>query len=241
MSASPIRSDPVAPLVQRLVAASGIAFALLLIIALALSDAKTPEDDAALSEWTAFARDNEDDRRIGALAFALATYTFLLFLGYLRNAVGNAETAARGFTRAGYIVLSAGTAGISGLAIAVFIGAAVVAEPETPPETIRALFELSSAGLGLAAAGMGACFVTVGLVNAGVRALPPWLGWVALGCGLSFVLQLGVLLSEDEDNLFGIFFPIAFLLLVVFCAGASVTFLKDLNRAAVGASTPGPD
>ena len=239
MSATTPRPDPVAPLVQRLVAASGIVFALLLILTLVISDAKTPQDDSALAEWTQFARENEDDKRIGALVFALATYTFLLFLGFLRNAIGNAETAARGFTRAGYIVLAAGTAGISGLAVAAFIGAASLAEPDTPPETIRALFELSSAGLGLSAAGMGACFVTVGLVNAGVRALPAWLGWVALACGLSFVLQLGVLLSDDEDNFFGIFFPIAFLLLIVFCVGSSVTFLKDLaGRPDGGAMSP---
>lgn len=240
MSASETRPDPVAPLVQRLVAASGICFAVLLIVTLVITDAKTPEDDAALSEWSAYARDNEDDLRIGALVFALATYTFLLFLGYLRAAIGNAERAARGFTRGGYIVLAGGTAGIAGLALAVFLGAAVVAEPDTPPETLRALFELSSAGVGLAAAALGACFVTVGLINAGVRALPPWLGWVALACGLAFVLQLGVLLSDDEDNLFGIFFPIAFLLLVVFCVGSSITFLKDLDRQAAGAAMPPP-
>ena len=41
-----------------------------------------------------------------------------------------------------------------------------------------------------------------------------------------------MLLSEDEDNLFGIFFPIGFLLLVAFCSGASVTFLRDQARPA---------
>jgi hypothetical protein len=240
MSAPPSRPDPVSPLVQRLVAASGIAFAVLLIVTLVISDAKTPEDGDPLADWTAYARDNEDDFRIAALVFALATYNFLLFLGYLRSAIGNAERAVRGFTRGGYIVLAAGTAGIVGLALALFVGAAVVAEPDTPPETLRALFELSSAGIGLSAAALGACFVTVGLVNAGVRALPPWLGWVALACGLAFVLQLGVLLSDDEDNLFGIFFPIAFLLLIVFCVGASITFLKDLSRPPAPAPMPPP-
>ncbi len=231
MSASaapePTRRDPVSPLVQRLVAASGIAFAILLVISIALAGDETPKDGADLAEWTQFARDNEDNLRIAALVFALATYTFLLFLGVLRSAIGEAEVRVRGFARGGYIVLAAGAVGITGLALGIFLGAATITDAETPPEILRATYDLSGAGFALGAAGMGACFVTVGLVNAGVRALPGWLGWVALGCGLAFVLQLGVLLSEDEDNLFGIFFPIAFLLLAVFCVGASVAFLRE--------------
>ena len=241
MSATESRHDPVAPLVQRLVAASGIAFAALFIVAVIISGDETPDDGAALAEWAQFARDNEDNARIGALVFALATYNFLLFLGYLRAAIGNAERAARGFTRGAYIVLAAGTAGISGLMIAFGLSAIAITDPErTSPEIIRATYDFGGAGFLLAAAALGACFVTVGLANTAVRALPAWLGWVALACGISFVLQLGILLSDDEDNLFGFFFPIAFLLLVVFCVGSSITFLKDLNRHAAGAAMPPP-
>ncbi|HEX8205711.1 MAG TPA: hypothetical protein VF587_06615 [Solirubrobacteraceae bacterium] len=241
MSASTSRPDPVAPLVQRLVAASGILFVILTVAAFVLSGDETPSDGAPLTEWTSFAVDNEDNARIGALVFALAIYNFLLFLGYVRAAVGNAEVAARGFTRGSYIVLAAGTVGIAGMGLGIGLTASSLANPDTPPETIRALYDVSSGAWLLASAGFGACLVTVGLINAGVRALPAWLGWVALGSGISFVLQLGVLLSEDEDNAFGFFFPIAFLLLAIFCVGASVVFLKDLSRDAVGRATPGPD
>ena len=240
MSASTSRPDPVAPFVQRLVAASGIVFALLLIVTVALGG-ETPDDGAPIQEWTEFARDNESNSRISALIFALATYNFLLFLGYLRAAIGNAERAARGFTRGGYIVLAAGTAGISGLMIGIGLSAIAITDPEqTSPEIIRATYDFSGAGFLLASAGLGACLVTVGLVNVAVRALPAWLGWVALASGVSFVLQLGILLSDDEDNAFGFFYPIAFLLLVVFCVGASVAFLKDLNRQAEGATMAPP-
>ena len=218
-------TDPVPNAVQRLVAASGIFFAVLLIVTIIVSGDDVPDDDDPIVQWTQFARDNEENLRIGALVFALAVYNFLLFLGYLRSVLGAAEQAARGFARGSYIVLAAGTAGIAGMAIGIFMAAAGT-DPETPPEILRALNDASGAGFGLAAAAFGACFVTVGLINAAVRALPSWLGWVALATGISFVLQLGVLLSEDEDNFFGIFFPIGFLLLVVFCIGASLTFLR---------------
>lgn len=240
MSATTSRPDPVAPLVQRLVAASGIVFAILLIAAIVISGDSTPEDGAPLAEWTQYAEDNEDNLRIGALLVGLAAYNFLLFLGFLRSHMGDAERAARGFTRGGYIILAAGTAGIVGLTAAIGITAAAVAEPETPPEMLRAMNQLGGGAWLVAAAGIGACLVTTGLLNAGVRALPAWLGWVALAGGLCWVLQLGVLLAEDEDNLFGIFFPLGFLLLVTFCVGASITFLKDLNRTTAGAATPPP-
>jgi hypothetical protein len=226
MSAPVVPADPVPSNVQRLVAASGLVFAVLLIVTVVLTGDSTPEDTDPLSEWTEYARDNEDGLRIGALVFGLAAYNFLLFLGYLRSVLGEAERAARGFTRGGYIVLAAGTAGIVGLTAAIGVSAAASSQPETPPEILKAINQASGGLWLVAAAGLGACFVTVGLLNVNLRALPAWLGWVALGAGISFVLQLGVLLSEDEDNLFGIFFPIGFLLLVTFCAGASVTFLR---------------
>ena len=235
---SPAHADPVSPLVQRLVAASGIAFALLLILAIIVTGESVPEDGDPLSEWTTYARENEDNLRIGALIVGLAAYNFLLFLGFLRTAIGEAERAARGFTRAASIVLAAGTAGIAGVTIAIGLSAASTANPDTPPEVLKALNDFGSGAWLLSAAGFGACFVTVGLVNAAVRALPAWLGWVAFGTGIAWVLQLGVLLSEDEDNLFGIFFPIGFLLLVIFCIGASVTFLRGDRAGADRAARP---
>ena len=235
-------ADPVPPLMQRIVAAAGIAFAVLLILTILLSGDESPDRDAALSEWTAYARDNEDNLRISALIFAFAVYEFLLFLGYLRSAIGEAERRARGFVRAGYIVLAGGIVGIAGLGIGVFLSAISITEPDTPPEVLRALNDLSGAGFGLAASGFGAWMITVGVVNAQIRALPSWLGWVALGGGAAFLLQLGILLSEDEDNAFGVFFPIAFLLLVIFTIGASISFLGGIGapRAAEPAGPAPP-
>ncbi len=225
-ASSPRPVDPVSPFVQRLVASSGIFFAVLFVVAVTLSSDKTPSDGAPLSDWSEFAKDNEGNMRIAALVLALATYNFLLFLGYLRSVLGEAEVRVRGFTRGSHIVLAAGAVGIAGMALALFVAAFTISDPETPAEILKANYDLSIAGFALAAGAMGACFVTVALINVATRALPEWLGWVALALGVSFVLQLGVLLCEDEDNLFGIFLPIAFLLLLAFCAGASINFLR---------------
>jgi hypothetical protein len=238
-SLSPRPADPVSSVVQRLVAASGIAFAILFVIGILVSGDNLPDDDAAITEWTQYARDDGDNVRIGALIFALAAYNFLLFLGFLRSAIGEAERAVRGFTRGGYIILAAGTAGITGITIAIGLAAAATDE-DTPPEVLKAVIQTSDGAWLMAAAGFGACFVTVGLVNQAVRALPAWLGWVALGTGIAAVLQLGVLTNDDEDNIFGIFFPISFLLLIIFTTGASIHFLRGLTRPAATAPEAQP-
>ena len=239
MSTPVSRPDPVPPLVLRSVAASGIFFAVLLVIAFALGLKEPPAADDPVADWTQFARDNEDDVRIGALAFGLATYPFVLWLGYLRSVMGEAEVRTRGFSRGAYMVLIGGVLGIVGLSLFVFLSALAIQQPDTPPETIRALAELGGAGIGLGSGGFGACLVTVGLINVGIRALPVWLGWVALAAGLAFVLQFGVMLSDtgDDYNFFGVFFPIAFLLLVIFAIGSSVTFLRE-QAAPPGAPPP---
>src|SRR5918999_338120 len=88
--------------------------------------------------------------------------------------LGEAERGARGFTRGGYIVLAAGTAGIAGLTVAIGLSAAATATPDTPPEVLKALNDFASGAWLLAAPAFGACLVTAGLLNAGVRALPAW-------------------------------------------------------------------
>lgn len=223
------RKDPVSPLVQRLVESSGIFFAVLLFVAFLLGG-ETPDTGDPVAEWTEFARDNESNLRISALVFGVAAYNFLLFLGVVRAVLGDAEQAARGFTRGGYIVLAAGTAGIVGMTLAIGISTVGLSDPDTPPEVLRAFEDLAGAAWVLASAGIGAWLVTIGLLNAGLRPLPSWLGYVALAGGICWVLQLGVLLSEDQDNAFGIFYPLGFLLLIVFCIGASVTMLRRPPR-----------
>ena len=230
MATPPAPVDPVPVGLQRLVAASGIGFAVLFLITILVSQDQTPDESAGAAAWQAFAADNEDNLRIGALTMLVAVYLFIVFLGFLRSVVGEAERAARGFTRGSYWVLAGGTVGITGMGIGVAIGAAAAGNPDAPGEVIEAVSDLGGAGFGLAAAGFAAMLIGVGVLNLSIRALPNWLGFVALLTGLCFLLQLGVLLSENEDNAFGVFFPLGFLGLFVFTIAASVTFLRGIGR-----------
>jgi len=224
-------TDPVPRPLQQLVAVSGILFVIGVIATIALGGDQVPERDAALTEWTSYAQDNEESLRLSGIAMAFAVYWFFWFLGMLRSEIGRAETAARGFTRGGYVTLAGGIVAITGMALGVFLSAAAVSFQDSPPEIIRALTQIAGAPFGLAMIGFATMLLSVALLNPRIHALPGWLGWVALIAGTMFLLTFGTLLSEEYDNAFGAFFPLSFLGLAVFAVGASVVFLRRVPRA----------
>lgn len=223
-------TDPFSPGLQRLAALSGIAFAILFVVIVALSSAETPDFDDPLREWTTYADDNEGKLRVAALLTGLAAFEFLWFLGQVRSALGAAETAARGFTRLAYIVLAGGIVGIVGLALGVFLTAGAVTHgTETVPEIVRSLNQLGASAFSLQSVGFATMLYTASFVIMRAGGLPRWLGWVSLAGGLFFLLQLGVWLSEDLDNAFGIFYPLGFLTLLVFTVAASLDLLRRIG------------
>lgn len=236
------RTDPFSPGMQRLAAAFGILFAILLIVSILLSGEDTPDFGDPAAEWAAYAADNADNLRIAALVMALAVYCFLWFLAYLRSELGRGETEARGFTRVSYAVFAGGIVGIVGLTLGVFLNAAVVAHTDTNPDTLRALSQLSGPAFGLGSIGFATMLVATGLLLARVPVLPRWIGILSVVGGTFFLLTLGILLSDEYDNAFGIFFPLAFLSLVIFTVACSVTWLQRLGgpRPAADAAAPPP-
>lgn len=124
----------------------------------------SPSFDDPVGDWSTWAEDNQDNVRLGSLAFAFATYAFILFLAVLHSTIGHAEQAARGFTRGSYAILIGGTIGIFGMLLALATAAAAAAHPDAPPEIIRAL-----AFLGLAVFTIGASVVFFRRVSAAPR------------------------------------------------------------------------
>ena len=129
---------------RKLAAASGLAFALLMLLSIFTSGGDTPDFDAPLQEWTTFAADNDGNLRGSALLFAFATYFFLYFLGYLRSVLGAAEVLARGFSRLSHVAFAGGIIGVSGLALGVFISAASTTHQDAGPDVIRAINDADS-------------------------------------------------------------------------------------------------
>jgi len=226
--------DPISPTVQKLVALSGITFAILMIVSIAVSGDSAPDFNDPVGDWSTWAQDESDNVRFGALVFALATYEFILFLAALRSTLGRAEQAARGFTRGSFGILIGGTIGVLGILIGLATSAAASAHPDASPDVIRAINDVGSAGFIVAAPGFAAMLITTFIIAKPTRALPSWLSWVALLTGIFFLLQLLTLLSDEYDNAFGIFYPLAFLGLVIFTIGASVVFFRQLSAGPDG-------
>jgi hypothetical protein len=223
-------ADPYPAGAQKVAAASGIAFAVTLIVTIVLTGATTPEQSAPATEWSKYAADNEGGARIGALVMIFGVYQLLWFGGYLRSVLGRAEEAARGFARMANVVLAGAIVGAVGLGFGVLMNATSLTYEESNPELIRGLHNLAGSGFGLGSAGFAAMLLAAGFINTRVPAVPRWLGIVAFAGGLSFLLQNLTLLSEEYDNVAGIFYPLGFLFLVIFCIGASVGFIRSVGR-----------
>ena len=90
---------------QRLLALSGVAFAVLFVLAWFLSGGNTPDYAAADQDWTTWADDNQWKSRIGGFLILLAGFVFLHFAATIRSVLGSAEATVRrlGAARSGRV------------------------------------------------------------------------------------------------------------------------------------------
>lgn len=232
--AHPHGADPFPVGLQKYAAASGIIFAVALLVTIILSGATTPEQSAPASEWTKFAEDNEGKSRLAALVFIFAAYNMLWFGGYLRSVLALAESSVRGFARISNVALIGAAVGAAGMAFGIGLGAIALQFEDANPEIIRGTHSLSGAGFYVASFGFAAMLFAAGIVNEKTSVFPKWLSYVAFLGGAAFLLQNLTLLSEEYDNFAGIFYPLSFLALFVFCIGASVTFIRTVGRPVQG-------
>ena len=77
---------------QRLLALSGVLFAVLLVIGWFASGGDAPDYGASDQAWVNWADDNQWKSRIGAFAMLLAGFVFLYFAGIMRSVLGSAES-----------------------------------------------------------------------------------------------------------------------------------------------------
>jgi len=110
--------DNLPPSWQRLLALSGVVFAVLFVVGWFASGGDAPDYAAADEEWTEWADDNEWKSRIGAFAMLLAGFVFLHLLGTIRSVLGTAETTVRGSAQLACVAFGGGLIGIAGMTTA---------------------------------------------------------------------------------------------------------------------------
>src|SRR5215210_6198007 len=219
---------------QRLLALSGIAFAVLLVVGFFLSGGDTPDYTAADQEWTNWADENELKSRIGAFLTLIAGFVFLHFAGTIRTVLGTAETSVRGSGQLAQTAFAGAVTGITGITMAILMIAGASAEgADADPVVIRAVASATVGPFLVAAMGFAALLAAAGVLILRSGVFPRWIGIVALlGAVAFFVTFFTLLVGPGEDSLFGYGFFVGFLALPIWAIATSIA----LYRTAV---TPG--
>jgi hypothetical protein len=186
--ASDPSSDVVPPSWQRLLALSGVVFAVLFVVGWFASGGDAPDYAAADQEWTEWADDNEWKSRIGAFAMLLAGFVFLHFAGTIRSVLGTAETTVRGSAQLARVAFAGALIGIAGMTTAIVMIAAASSEgADANPMVSRAVTTASAGPFLVAAMGFAALLMAAGLLTLRSGVFARWVGIVALLGAISFL------------------------------------------------------
>ena len=205
-STSPYSSaDTLPPSWKRLLALSGVAFAVLLIFGWFLSGGDTPDYAAADQEWTDWADDNRARSGIGAFLILLAGLAMLHFAGTIRSMLGTAEPTVRGSERLAVAAFAGAVVGAAAIALAIVIVAAATSEgANADPVVSRAVTTASAGPYFVAAMGFTALLGVAALLTLRSGVLPRWTGIVALLGAVGFLITFPALIAgAGEDSVFG--------------------------------------
>ena len=123
--------DTLPPSWQRLLALSGVVFAVLFFVGWFASGGDAPDYAAADQDWTNWADDNQWKSRIGAFAMLLAGFVFLHFAGTIRSMLGIAETTVRGSAQLARAAFAGCPDRLAGMTTAIVMIAAASSEGAT--------------------------------------------------------------------------------------------------------------
>jgi hypothetical protein len=132
--------DALPPSWQRLLALSGVVFAVLFLVGWFASGGDALDYAAAHQEWAGWADDNQWKSRIGAFAMLLAGFVFLHFPGTIRSVLGRAETTVRSSAQLARVAFAGAVTGIAGMTMAIVMIAAATSEgADADPVVSRAV------------------------------------------------------------------------------------------------------
>ena len=219
---------------QRLLAGSGVVFAVLFLIGWFASGGDAPDYGAPDQDWTDWADNNQWKSRIGAFAMLLAGFVFLYFAASIRTVLGSAATSVRGSAELARVAFAGGITGMAGMTMAiVIISSATTEGAEANPSVTRAIASASAGPFLLSAMGFAALLMAAGLLTLRSEVFARWTGVVALVGAVSFLVAFAAVLSGlGEDSIFGFgFFP-GVLALVIWSISTSVATYRAVTDAA---------
>jgi succinate dehydrogenase/fumarate reductase cytochrome b subunit len=221
---------------QRLLALSGIAFAVLLVVGFFLSGANTPDYTAADQEWTNWADDNELRSRIGGFLTLIAGFVFLHFAGTIRSVLGTAEASVRGSGQLARTAFAGAVTGITGITLAIVMIAGATAGGADADPVVIIIKAVAAATVGpflVGAMGFAALLGAAGLLTLRSGVFARWIGIVALvGAVAFFITFFTVLVGPGEDSVFGYGFFVGFLALAIWSIATSVAAYRAVATTA---------
>jgi hypothetical protein len=226
--------DTLPPSWQRLLALSGVAFAVLFVVGWFASGGDAPDYAAVDQEWTEWADDNQWKSRIGAFAMLLAGFVFLHFLGTIRSVLGTAETTVRGSAQLARVAFGGALIGIAGMTTAIVMVSAATSEgADVNPVVSRAVATALAGPFLVSAMGFAALLMAAGVLTLRSGVFARWIGIVALIGAISFLITfLAVIAGLGEDSVFGFgFFP-GVLALVIWSIATSIARYRAVATTA---------
>jgi hypothetical protein len=209
---------------QRLLALSGVAFAVLFVFAWFLSGGNTPDYAAPDQDWTTWADDNQWKSRVGGFLILLAGFVFLHFAATIRSVLGSAEATVGGSVQLARVAFGGAITGIAGITIAIVLIASAATEgADADPVVSRAVTSAAAGPYFLAAMGFAVMLAAAGLLTLRTGVFAGWIGIVALLGALSFLITfLAVIQGMSEDSVFGYGFLPGIMALTVWSIATSL-------------------
>ena len=209
---------------QRLLALSGILFALLFVVGWFTTGGVTPHYAEPDQEWTNWAQEDQWNGRISGFLMLLAGFVFLHFLGAIRSVLGSAESPVHGSEQLARVAFAGGLTGMAGMAMAsVTLAAASSNGADADPVVSKAVATASGGPFLVAAMGFAACLMAAGLLTLRTGVFARWTGIVALIGAVCFLITfLTVIDGTTDGSPFGYAFFPAILSLVTWTVATSV-------------------
>jgi hypothetical protein len=230
------RRDPFPTGLQKAGAASGILFVVFVILSIALGGGDSPDRGAPLGEYEQYVADNSGKLKLGLLFSLLSAFALLWFSGVLREALGRAETVARGFTRLSGVAFAGGIVAAIAIVLLAAIRTAAIAEDDLGGEAIRTIVLIADSTGALFPLGFAALLVPAGLLMLRTIGFPTWLGIVGLVAGAGYLLLFFyALVLDQDDSVLDVLWPIAFLGLLIWSVGTSVHLVRRVGAEDVAA------
>ena len=224
-------TDAVPGRLARLLALSGIAFAVLLLFGWFLSAGDTPDYMASNEDWIDWAEDNGSRSGIGAALMLLAGFVFLHFAGTIREVLGSAEITVRGSAQLARAAFAGAITGIVGITMAiVMIGAATSVGADAEPMVSRAVGTASAGPYLVAAMGFATMLGAAGLLTLQTRVFARWTAMVALLGAVAFLFTfMTLVVGTGEDSMFGYGFLPGILALVIWAIATSAAMHRAIS------------